>query len=246
MGIKYKDDPHLEFLMFCENDDLSILVDFLTKSKIDKLRLTERLTSEKRFKECNEKFSEIWDLIAGELQLFGADSIVSLIRGGKGVLYRKILIDVCKKLKVDINSKSEVGKIETKLLMKIVEDSFEKMNEEEKREFAKNFNINVANLSTVAFMAALQTAIHAGGFATYKLAVIVANAAARNILGRGLSLAGNAVLVRGISILAGPIGWAISVILTLPMITGPAYRVTIPSVIQIAYMRQKYINKEII
>ena len=43
------------------------------------------------------------------------------------------------------------------------------------------------------------------------------------------------------SILIGPIGWAITSIWTIIDIAGPAYRVTIPACIQIAYMRNKYI-----
>jgi len=243
MAIKYRGDSDLEFLKKCDDNDLGILVDFLTKDKEGTLRITEQLTSEERFKECKKRFSKVWDLLAGELQLFGADTIVSSIRG-TGVFYREVLTDVCDKLKVNYNLKSPIEKIENNLLLKIVEDSLEKMSEEEKREFVKGFNLNTANFSTVAIMAALQAAINLGGFASYQLAVVVANAVARQLIGRGLVLAANAGIVKGMALFAGPIGWVIAGLFTLPMITGPAYRVTIPSVIHVAYMRQKMLANE--
>ena len=90
-----------------------------------------------------------------------------------------------------------------------------------------------------AMVAAIQIAIRKGGFASYRIALIVANAIARALLGRGLSLAANAALVRWLSAFAGPIGWAFTIAWTAVDIAGPAYRVTIPAVIQIAYMRTK-------
>ena len=79
-------------------------------------------------------------------------------------------------------------------------------------------------------------AIREGGFACYKWLVVVANAL---LTGRGLTIAANAALTKWLSVLAGPIGWAVTALWTVIDIAGPAYRVTIPAVIQIAYMRQK-------
>ena len=41
------------------------------------------------------------------------------------------------------------------------------------------------------------------------------------------------------AIFAGPIGWLLTVIWTAIDVAGPAYRVTIPCCIQIAYMRRR-------
>jgi len=242
---KYRDDQDLEFLQFCDNDDLSILVKFLTQDKDGNPRLTEGLTLEEAYKTSEGNYKSIWKLIAAELQKYGGDSIVNVFRKGKGINYKEILVDVCKKLKVNFNKNSEVIKIENNLMLKIIEDSIEKMSEEEKREFAKQMNINIANMTSVAILAAIQAAVNLGGFASYKIALIVANSTAKFLAGRGLTLALNAGLMRGLSIFAGPVGLIISGLLTLPMITGTAYRVTIPCVIQIAYMRQKLTNKNL-
>lgn len=41
------------------------------------------------------------------------------------------------------------------------------------------------------------------------------------------------------AIFAGPIGWALTGLWALMDIAGPAYRVTIPVVIQVAFLRAK-------
>ncbi|NMU82567.1 hypothetical protein HKB16_06685, partial [Vibrio parahaemolyticus] len=76
-------------------------------------------------------------------------------------------------------------------------------------------------------------------FYSYQLTLIIANQIAKAILGRGLMLATNAGLVRVASVLAGPVGWAISGIWAAIDIAGPAYKVTIPCVIHVAMLRKK-------
>lgn len=53
-----------------------------------------------------------WDEIAEELQLFGGNTFMNLIKGNKVVLYREILCDVCVRLKVNYNKKSDFALIE--------------------------------------------------------------------------------------------------------------------------------------
>ncbi|EDN70351.1 conserved hypothetical protein [Beggiatoa sp. PS] len=132
--IEYRGDLDLTFLQFCDNEDLEILVNYLTKDKDGGTRLTEHLTSEDRFQNCHGDYKQVWDLIAGELQCFGADSFATLLRGGKGFVYREILIDVCKHLKVNVDKKLEISKIEEALLLRILRMILEKMTEKEKKE----------------------------------------------------------------------------------------------------------------
>jgi len=56
-----------------------------------------------------------------------------------------------------------------------------------------------------------------------------------------LSFGANAMLTKTMSILTGPIGWVVTGLWTVIDIAGPAYRVTIPAVIEIAALRQKYL-----
>ena len=79
-----------------------------------------------------------------------------------------------------------------------------------------------------------------GGFKSYQLTLIIANAIMKALFGRGLTLVANSTLTRIMAILTGSIGWAITALWTMIDIAGPAYRVTIPAVIQVAYLRKKY------
>jgi uncharacterized protein YaaW (UPF0174 family) len=65
-------------------------------------------------------------LIAAEIQCFGANTFVTMFRGGKGVFYREVLMDVCDKLKVNYSKDAKTAFIEDNLLLKILRDSLEK------------------------------------------------------------------------------------------------------------------------
>ena len=71
-----------------------------------------------------------------------------------------------------------------------------------------------------------------GGFATYKVALIVANQAARVLIGRGLTLAANAALVKGISVFLGPVGWILFV-WGINDLVGTNYKRVIPGVLYV-------------
>jgi uncharacterized protein YaaW (UPF0174 family) len=60
------------------------------------------------------------------------------------------------------------------------------------------------------------------------------------LLTRGIVIVGVGTLSRGLGVLLGPIGWIMLTGWTIWDLMGPAYRVTVPAVVQIAYMRVKY------
>lgn len=232
-------DKDLAFLSSAGSTDLKVLVDYITLNKSGSPRWTEALTSTKEYKiYYPDRLEKMADSIADELQRFGGNTFANIIRG-HGVSYKTLLCDACKKMKVNFNKNSTVETIEMCLLQKILINSMEDMSDAELKDLIDELNIHTTSFTKQAMMAAVQSAIKMGGFASYKVAVIVANAVARTLLGRGLSVAANAALTRWLSVFAGPVGWAVTIAWTIIDIAGPAYRVTIPSVIQIAYMRIK-------
>ena len=232
-------DPNLIFLQDADSDDLKVLVDYLTKTKDGETRWTEGLTVTENYKKYYpDQLQLMCEDIADELQRYGGNTFMNILRG-HGVEYQEILMDVCDKMKVNYNKKSSVEMIEYNLLQKILVDSLDNMSVEELKKLMEEMDIPNQGFGKQAFIAALQIAIKRGGFSAYKMAVIVANAVSKALLGRGLAMASNAALTRWLSIFAGPIGWSVTAIWTAIDIAGPAYRVTIPSVVQIAYMRAK-------
>lgn len=229
----------LEFLRNCDSSDLQVLVDYLTKNKNGNFRMTESLSGTQHYRDYYpDKLHMMWRDIADELQCFGGNTFRNIFRGG-GPAYKTVLIDVCKKMKVNSSKYASVETIERNLLEKVLLSSLDQMDEEQLKSLMREMGIPTKGFGKQAMMAALQIAIKKGGFKSYQIAVIVANAISRLLLGRGLSISANATLTRAMGIFAGPIGWAVTILWTMFDIAGPAYRVTIPAVIHVAYMRAK-------
>lgn len=239
--MNYKMDKHLEFLGYCSSESLEPLVETLTKDK-GETRWTESLTSSDKYKRHYPEHSQYWEEIAAELQHYGGNTIANKWRG-HGVEYHEILLEVCDQMKVNYNKKSEVSVIEINLLLNIMEKAMADMSEEELKTIADDLDLKTTSFTASAMTIALQTAIRNSGFMAYRISLIVANSIAKALFGKGLTFAANRTLTKTISVFAGPIGWVITGIWTTIDIAGPAFRVTIPSVIQIAYLRQLELQK---
>lgn len=233
-------DPDLDLLDSADVDDLIVLIDHITDKGECRISLSsdtcKTLTDAKAARSIPPGTRA---LIAEELRRFGGNSFINLLRGGAGVPYKEIVCDVASHLKTDFRPAQSCGEIEIAAVNAVLAQSFSKMSEQEKADLFAEFGGTYAPGAGPAVMAALQAAIKASGFGAFKLAAVVANAVAKAILGRGLAFGATAGLMRGISVFAGPIGWAITAIWTAFDLGSPAYRVTVPCVIQIAYMRQK-------
>ncbi len=239
----YREDSELmSVLEPASNEDICLLIDVITDNGKGRMSLDDEVMAALIKVKPSVPFSSKLT-IAEEIQKFGGNSLVSLFRGGKGVLYKEIVCDVASHVGANFNEKQDVAQIESSILLKIVEKSLDKMSEEEKKEFFDQFGVRYEGVGPVA-MTALIGVIRVSGFAFYKMATIVAQATAKALLGKGLTFAATGGLMRGISVFAGPVGWAITGIWTAFDLASPAYRITVPCVIQLAYMRQKALIQE--
>jgi len=243
----YRYDPDLEFLGTCSSEELNDLVYLLTHDKDGRVRYTESLTNNDKFKRHYPDYSIYWQEIAEEIQLFGGNSFINLFRGGRGVLYKEVLCDVCDKMKVNYNKYSSPKDIEQNLLMKILKEALDKMSKEDLAELGRELGLDNTSLINPSQLSGIFIAIfQAGGFKSYQLTLIIVNAVIKALIGRGLTFGGNIVLTRTAALLTGPIGWVITGLWTAIDLAGPAYRVTIPAVIQVAYIRILSENREAI
>ena len=238
MGYEYRQDEGLDFLEGVSSEDLDGLVTFLTGQR------NEELTDSERYKLYHPDHSKYWREIATEIQTFGGNTISNFYRG-EGTYYRDILYDVCDRLKVNYNKAASIPTIELNLLQKALADTFEKLEPEQRAEVLKALGKdNASNLFGPAAVAAAQALLRASGFAAYKWALILVNGALKRTIGMGLSFAANQALVRSLSAVIGPVGWALTAAWTIYDFSGPAYRVTVPSVIYIATLRLKQLYGE--
>jgi uncharacterized protein YaaW (UPF0174 family) len=197
--------------------------------------------------------------IGREIRAFGGNTLTNVYRDVRSSLpfgslldkvlpdadatvsYDEVVKDVASHLKVPFNKDEDVLVIEDGILRKILRDSFVKMSPAERATVLKELNVADLGMLGPAASAALIAAGRAGGFATYKLALVVANGVSKALLGRGLPFVVNAAAARTVGVVLGPIGLVVTGVWTLADMASPAYRVTVPCVVQIAYMRQKAI-----
>jgi len=237
----YRTDPDLEFLSECDNEDLAVLLEIL-RGPAHSPRTGQGLTSHKAYKQFHPLHERYWREIAEEIQRCGGHSLLTAARGWQGVLYANVLGDVCSKVGVSGTNELSVSQIEFRLLSTLLARSLDKMTEDQRASLMRELGIKSLNLTGPAVAAAIQAVIVAGGFLSYQIAVIVANAVATAVIGQGLRFGANTALMRAMGIAAGPIGWALTGIWTAIEIGGPAYRITIPACVHVAYMRAKTIQ----
>ncbi len=107
----YRYDSDLAFLKRLSSNDLKDLFDVLVYDKDGEKRFTEGLTLSEEYKRHGNDYAKYAERIAEELQHYGTNSFASALRGTR-VLYREILCEVCNKLKVNYNKKSDTTLIE--------------------------------------------------------------------------------------------------------------------------------------
>jgi uncharacterized protein YaaW (UPF0174 family) len=237
-------DFDLHFLQYCENDDLRVLCDILMYDNQGKIRVSERLSNSDSFLKCYpDNMKGMWRELANELQGFGGNSILNYLRDGQGPSYERIVRDVCKRMHVkDLDKDDTIDDMEQKLLLTVSANAIGKLNEDEIRSIMDECKIHGYDYTKQGLIAAL-LALQA---VNRRIFVIVIQTVIRMtteiLVGRGIAMVGMGILSRFISIFCGPIGWLFLTGWTIWDIMGPAYRVTIPAVIQVAYMRVKYLS----
>ena len=245
-----EDDADLvPLLRATTNELLAPLVGYLTAG--GEGRISSELNLIEAYKQHHPNHRMYVDDIAAELQLYGGNTLRNTWRG-HGVPYRVICCDVAYQLGADYPEGASVADIELHILVNVLERAWDRMDETAKAEFweflqemegfedlrkMEDWTLNPPQKLGPILLALLKIGVKKSGFLAYQIAVIVANIVAKAILGRGLSLGLNRALTKGLSVLAGPIGWIIIAIWTAIDLAGPAFRVTIPCVLHVTLIR---------
>ncbi|VEW07506.1 heat shock protein [Escherichia coli] len=230
MNVNYLNDSDLDFLQHCSEEQLANFARLLTHNEKGKTRLSSVLMRNELFKSMEghpERHRRNWQLIAGELQHFGGDSIANKLRG-HGKWYRAILLDVSKRLKLKADKEMSTFEIEQQLLEQFLRNTWKKMDEEHKQEFLHAVDARVNELEELLPLLMKDKLLAKGvsHLLSSQLTRILRTHAAMSVLGHGL--------LRGAG-LGGPVGAALN---GVKAVSGSAYRVTIPAVLQIACLRR--------
>lgn len=224
-------DDNLLFLEHCSNDQLKNLADILVFDKDGKKRYTEELSNSKSYaNNYPGNLKRILPEIVMEYRKFGSNSILNKF-GKTPKNYQEILWDVCKELKVPYREGMPVELIEQQMLQTLVFMSIDKMNDEDVREVLDS------DISKAELLKSKDLLVVGAPLFIRIITTMVIQFASKTAL-RGLGLwAAKFAASRWFAALAGPVGLAISGIWTAFDLSGPAFRVTIPFTVTVAYYR---------
>lgn len=238
-------DKDLQFLQFCKNDDLVILCNILTNGNKGGYRMTEQLTGTDNYINFYpHDMSKMWADLAWELQRFGSNTFLNVfMRHGRGPAYEEIVNDVCHKMKINVPRHADAAQMESLLLEYVIDKTLSKMSEQELRNLCGELNIcYVDKFPRTAIMTTLALTRQV----SYKMYMcmlrVILTFIERYLIVRGLMVYTGLAICRPLGLLFGPIGMAVLTGLAVWDIAGPAYRVIIPAIIQVALMRLDYMS----
>ena len=237
-------DKDLRFLSSCENEDLRVLCDILTHDRLGNIRITEQLTSTDEY---NRNYPEdmlfLVPQISNELLKYGSNTLATFLHNEPDS-YETVLRRVCKQMDVRTMEQDSVAKMERNLLTTLCQDTLNKMSERELRLLANENGIPDKTLTRQALTAALLMAIRTSRAVLTRIAARIIQYIVEIITVRGVATAGIETATRAVSSALGPIGWIALGAWTVYDISSPAYRVCVPAVLQVAYMRLNRFEKE--
>lgn len=224
---KFREDPDLAFLQYCDTQDLKLLSNALIADSTGTEQWTGGLKNTLvnnigMYSTEDDLYKNSWKAIAAEIQLFGGDTVANLIRG-KGVMYRELLEDVAKKTGVDFHKNtSDINLLEEKVLRTL----FGRVTQLNELDFINK------KLKEKGYLGLTSIKENPLGTIKNSLGGGTASGVAGGLL-TGLNMAKNLIK-------ANPLVVAATLPLTAKDITAPAYRVTIPTTCIVAMMRIKH------
>ena len=196
------------------NEDLEPLVEILKKP------ITKALSTYKGYQKYHPDHGKYVEDIAHCIRLKACNTIANISRK-EGPEYTKIVQKVANKLKADWQDGNSVEEVERKIVIRIFEKAHDKMNRAKRKELMEAFE-----------KAGISGADWTSGF---PVAAIIAQAGVRIFAYRFAAM----TITRTLGLLTGPLGWTVTGLWTAISLAGPAYRITIPCVCYVAYLRLK-------
>lgn len=252
-----------ELLLRSDVEDLCVLVDYITDSGKGRISLDKSVCSSLVKARALRRFTpRDLEKIETEIRRFGGNSIANIFRDVRGFLglqavsrvkgpiaslkhaveYDEIVRDVAEHLKVKHEKTTSTPELEDGILKVLLISALEKTTRDEREAILKDLNVADAHELAKRGIEAIAAAIAAVTLTKvlgFQLSRTVASATLQALAGRALVVTTASAVARPVLSLAGPIGWALTGAWALADMASPAYRVTVPCVVQVAYMRRK-------
>ena len=218
------DEALVQLLLNADKGDIDLLIDYVTNTGKFGFSMSDSVKAVLQ----DAKRQEIPDdetlrLLVRELQHFGGNTFVNLFRRN-GVSYSEIVDDVASHLKVKVQAAASVEEKEALIIDCVFTSSWKKMSDDERRQILRGMGISASVSLDIP---------------VWQKAALVANSLAQTTAGKVLPLIAGLGIGRVLGVLTGPVVLAITGLYTAYDISNPAFRVTLPCVVQIAWIRLK-------
>lgn len=236
--------PLDKLLKNASNRELIMLADIITDKGNGRISLNNRVKELIIHHKAKHTLHQATNLLALEICAFGGNTLVNMIRSDK-VDYCKIVQDVATKLGAKVPKNASIIEVEKLIIHKVLEKILQ-----DKKSVAsiEKFCIHQG----VKFDQALLEKLKQKGDITELASFILSCAGSYTISslltsalmsGSGMALGANGAALGGAALRAAalnPVIAGLSAIWLTYSLSGPAYRVTVPAVIYIATIRQKW------
>ncbi|MFJ3167775.1 hypothetical protein ACIPIL_17330 [Serratia nematodiphila] len=218
------DEALVQLLLNADKGDIDLLIDYVTNtgklgfSMSDSVKAVLQDTKRQDIPD-----DETLRLLVRELQHFGGNTFVNLFRRN-GVSYSEIVDDVASHLKMKVPAAASVEEKEALIIDCVFTSSWKKMSDDERSQILHDMGINASASMDIP---------------VWQRAALVANGLAQTTAGKVLPLIAGLGIGRVLGVLTGPVGLAITGLYTAYDISNPAFRVTLPCVVQVAWIRLK-------
>nr|WP_259657522.1 hypothetical protein [Escherichia coli] len=214
----------VQLLLNADKGDIDLLIDYVTNTGKFGFSMSDNVKAVLQ----DAKHQDIPDeetlrLLVRELQHFGGNTFVNLFRRN-GVSYSEIVDDVASHLKMKVQAAASVEEKEALIIDCVFTSSWKKMSDDERRQILRGMGISASVSLDIP---------------VWQKAALVANGLAQTTAGKVLPLIAGLGIGRVLGVLTGPVGLAITGLYTAYDISNPAFRVTLPCVVQIAWIRLK-------
>lgn len=218
------DEALVQLLLNADKGDIDLLIDYVTNTGKLGFSMSDSVkTVLQDAKHHDVPDEETLRLLVRELQHFGGNTFVNLFRRN-GVGYNEIVDDVASHLKIKAPTSSTVEEKEALIIDCVFTSSWKKMSDDERSQILRDMGINGSASMDIP---------------VWQRAALVANSLAQTTAGKVLPLIAGLGIGRVLGVLTGPVGLAITGLYTAYDISNPAFRVTLPCVVQIAWIRLK-------
>ncbi|WP_312655167.1 hypothetical protein [Kluyvera ascorbata] len=218
------DDALVQLLLNADKGDIDLLIDYVTNTGKFGFSMSDNVKAVLQdAKRQDIPDEETLRLLVRELQHFGGNTFVNLFRRN-GVSYSEIVDDVASHLKMKVPATASVEEKEALIINCVFTSSWKKMSDDERRQILRGMGISAS--------ASLDIPV-------WQKAALVAKGLAQTTAGKVLPLIAGLGIGRVLGVLTGPVGLAITGLYTAYDISNPAFRVTLPCVVQIAWIRLK-------